>query len=120
MSTYTDVTKQIGDQWVAALERAQDAISDHADLGQRYASGVEVDYSQIPVPEAVAKFNEAIRQQLDEAIGDQFPKPSEIVEANFELAQRLMTAQRDLTLRLLDASASASDKPKRKKAAAKS
>ena len=27
MSTYTEVTQQIGDQWVAALKRVEDAVT---------------------------------------------------------------------------------------------
>jgi hypothetical protein len=101
MPSYTEVTQQIGDQWVSALERAQDMISAHQAGAQALP---KIDYARA-VPEPVAKFNEAIREQLDEAIGERLPKPSEIVEANFELSQMLMAAQRDLTLRLLELSA---------------
>jgi hypothetical protein len=117
MPSYTEVTQQIGDQWVSALGRAQDVIS-------AYEAGAQamprVDYARA-VPEPVAKFNEAIREQLDQAIGDQLPKPSEIVEANFELAQRLMAAQRDLTLRLLELSAKreSAEQPRTGKSTAK-
>jgi len=117
MPSYTEVTQQIGDQWVGALERAQDVIS-------AYAAGAQ----SMPkigdaraVPEPVAKFNEAIREQLGAAIGERLPKPSEIVEANFELSQRLMAAQRDLTLRLLELSANgeSAEQPKATKSGVK-
>jgi hypothetical protein len=104
VSAYAELTTQIGDQWVAALRRAEDAI---ARLTPDEGPAPRVDLSEIPLPEPVAKFNEAIRRQFDEAIGKQLPKPSEIVEANYQLAQRLMTAQRDLTLRLLEAAVTA-------------
>lgn len=91
MTTYQDITKQVGDQWVAAFKRTEDAAVAFAQNVQEARAKVEV--PEFPVPEQVAKFNEAIAER--------FPKPSEIVEANFELTQRLLTAQRDLTLRLL-------------------
>jgi hypothetical protein len=117
MPSYTEVTQQIGDQWVTALESAQDVISAY-DAGARRMP--KVDYARA-IPEPVAKFNEAIRERLDEAIGERLPKPSEIVEANFELAQRLMAAQRDITLRLLEVSASreSAEQPKASKSTAK-
>jgi hypothetical protein len=117
MPSYTEVTQQIGDQWVSALERAQDVISAYAAGAQ---SRPKIDHARA-VPEPVAKFNDAIRDQLDEAIGERLPKPREIVEANFELAQRLMAAQRDLTLRLLEVNATleSAEQPKASKSAAK-
>ena len=117
MPSYTEVTQQIGDQWVSALESAQDVVSAYATGAQ---SVRKVDYARA-VPEPVAKFNAAIRERLDEAIGERLPKPSEIVEANFELAQRLMAAQRDLTLRLLELSAKreSAEQPRTSKSTAK-
>ena len=56
----------------------------------------KVELPDFPVPEALTKLNEALSERL--------PKPSEVVEANFELTSRLLTAQRDLTLRLLEVS----------------
>ena len=117
MPSYTEVTQQIGDQWVSALDSAQDVVSAYAAGAQNVR---KIDYGRT-VPEPVAKFNAAIRERLDEAIGERLPKPSEIVEANFELAQRLMAAQRDLTLRLLELSANgeSAERPQGSKSTAK-
>ena len=73
----------------------------------------KIDSAKITLPAPVAKLNEAIREQFDEAVGEQLPKPSEVVEANYELAQRLTTAHRDLALRLLENGANGSAGAKR-------
>jgi hypothetical protein len=99
MSTYSEWTRQVGDQWVAALKRAEDAIGVTSE-SLKSAAG-DVSLPPIQVPEEVTKFNEAVAERL--------PKPEEVVEANFELTTRLLTAQRELTLKLLGAGRSATD-----------
>lgn len=93
MTNYQDITRQIGDQWVAALKRAEDAVGTVASNVQ--GSLPKFDVPQIPVPEQVTKFNEAIAERL--------PKPSEILAANFELTERLLAAQKELALKVLAA-----------------
>ena len=111
MTSYTEMTKQVGDQWVATLERAQNTISTYTP---------KIDATQITLPEPVANLNQAIWQQFEEAVGDQLPKPREVVEANFDLAQRLTTAHRDLALRLLEFGAGGGASTAKPKAAVKS
>jgi hypothetical protein len=96
MSTYSDVTQQIGDQWVAALERAGDAVKTASSGVSSVMSKVELpDMPKLPLPDQLT--------EAGEAIGAAIPQPTEVVTANFALAERLLTAQRDLALRLLEA-----------------
>lgn len=92
MTSYQDVAREVGDQWVAAYKRTEDAVVGLVQNAESVAA--KVDLPEFPMPESVAKFNDAIAEQL--------PKPSEIVQANFELTERVLTAQKDLALRLLD------------------
>jgi hypothetical protein len=110
MTSYQEITRKVADQWVAALKTAEDSI---VKLTQNLddASG-KVELPDFPAPEALTKLNKALSERL--------PKPSEIVEANFELTSRLLTAQRDLTLRLLEVSGRAAGRqPAAKKTAKK-
>jgi hypothetical protein len=96
MSTYSDVTQQIGDQWIAALERAGDAVKTVSSGVGNLMSKVDLpDLSKLPLPEQLT--------EASEAIGAAIPEPAEVVTANFALAERLLAAQRDLALRLLEA-----------------
>ena len=92
MPTYQEIAKQIGDQWVGAIKQVEETLVQYAENAQNAAPTFET--PDIPTPEAVAQFTESISQQL--------PKPLEVVQANFELTERLLHAQRDLTLRLLE------------------
>ena len=111
MTSYQDITRQIGDQWVAALKRAEETVTAVAQNLQDATP--KFDVPQIPVPEQVTKFNEAVAERL--------PKPSEILQANFELTERLLAAQKDLALQVLAAATPAEEAPAApaKKAAAK-
>jgi len=92
MTNYQDITRQIGDQWVAALKDTEERVAQAA--GSLADARAKVDVPVFPSSEVLAKLNESLAEGL--------PKPSEIVEANFDLTNRLLTAQRDLTLRLLE------------------
>ena len=94
MSTYREITNQVADQWIAVLNSAADAVTKASESTQRVAKAFPL--SSLPVTEPFAKLNEVLAERL--------PQPREIVEANFELTNRLLSAQRDLTLRLLEAS----------------
>ena len=109
MTSYQEITRKVGDQWVAALKSAEDRIVELADNVDDVRGKVEL--PDVPAPEALTKLNEALSERL--------PKPSEVVEANFELTSRVLSAQRDLTLRLLEVSARAAGRPPAAKAAAK-
>ncbi|MDN5851902.1 MAG: hypothetical protein L0K86_03475 [Actinomycetia bacterium] len=87
MSTYSEWTQQIGDQWVAALKRAEEVVTTMRDQADT------ADLPPVPVPDQVS--------QLTDAVAERLPDPSEIVEANFALTSRLLAAQRELTLKLL-------------------
>jgi len=101
MISYREITRKVGDQWVALLTTAEDSIVKLAENIDDARGKVELpDFAQ---PEALTKLNEALSERL--------PKPSEVVEANFELTSRVLTAQRDLTLSLLDVSGRAGRKP---------
>jgi len=89
MSSYQQITRKIGDQWVAALKRAEEAAASTAGSIRG-----KVDLPQIPVPEKLNQLSKAVTKHLP---------PGEIVQANFELTERLLAAQRDLALRLIGA-----------------
>src|SRR4051794_24366387 len=85
-TTYRDITNQVADQWVAALKNAEQLVGAVSEDAQRFAQAAPT--ASLPEFAAFEKLNEVISEQL--------PKPREIVEANFEFATRLLTAQRDL------------------------
>lgn len=93
MSTYEDITRQVGDQWVAAFKQAEETVAEISRSVHQAAPRVAM--PQFPVPEQLTR--------LRESLGERLPRPSEIVEANFELTQRLLAAQRDLSLSLIAA-----------------
>lgn len=97
MSTYREITTQVADQWVAALKHAEEAVTKQSENAQRLTDAFPTPH--LPGGEPFAKLNEVLAEQL--------PKPSEIVEANFDFTTKLLAAQRDLTLRLLEVGATA-------------
>ena len=109
MTSYQEITRKVGDQWVAALKAAEDRIVKLAENLDDARGKVEL--PDVPAPGALTKLNEALSERL--------PKPSEVVEANFELTSRVLTAQRDLTLRLLEVSGRAAGRRPGAKTAAK-
>jgi hypothetical protein len=109
MTSYQEITRKVGDQWVAALKRAEDSIMKATENLDDVRG--KVDLPDFPAPAALTKLNEAFSERL--------PKPSEVVEANFELTSRVLAAQRDLTLRLLEVSGRGAGRKPAAKAAAK-
>jgi hypothetical protein len=109
VSSYQEITRKVGDQWVAALKTVEDSIVKLAENVNDAREKVEL--PDFPAPEALTKLNEALSERL--------PKPSEVVEANFELTSRLLAAQRDLTLRLLEVGGRAARRQPAAKAPAK-
>ena len=109
MTSYQEITRKVGDQWVAALKTAEDNIVKLAENVDDARGKVEL--PDFPAPEALTKLNEALSERL--------PKPSEVIEANYELTSRVLTAQRDLTLRLLEVSGRAAGRQPAAKTAAK-
>ena len=109
MTSYQEITRKVGDQWVAALKSAEDSIVKLADNLDGARGKVEL--PDFPQPEALSKLNGALSERL--------PKPSEVVEANYELTSRVLIAQRDLTLRLLEVSGRAAGRRPAVKVAAK-
>lgn len=101
MTTYQEITRQIGDQWVAVLKRAEETVTTVAQNVQDASAKLNV--PQIPVPEQLTKFNEAVAEKL--------PKPSEILQANFELTERLLQAQKELALKVLAAATGETEAP---------
>lgn len=99
MSTYREITTQVADQWVAALKIAEETATKLSESAQRVAEAFPA--PQVPSGDPFAKLNAVLAEQL--------PKPSEIVEANFDFTTRLLAAQRDLTLRLLEVAAPKSE-----------
>jgi hypothetical protein len=107
MTTYAEITKQLGDQWIEGIKKAEEALTKLADNVTDAASNLP----QVPTPEALTRFNEAVAERL--------PNPREVIEANFDLTQRLLAAHRDFSLSLLgrtEAAPAPADKPAPKKA----
>lgn len=94
MPSYADITRQIGDQWVAALKKAEDTVATVTNGAQDRLS--KIDLPQVPVPGQVSR--------LGESVVDRLPRPSEILEANFELTERLLAAHKALALKVMAAS----------------
>jgi hypothetical protein len=92
MTAYRELTSQVADQWIAALRNAEQLVGVVSEGAQRFVQAV-------PAP-SVPEF--APFEKLNEVISEQLPKPREVVEANFEFTSRLLTAQRDLTLKVLE------------------
>jgi hypothetical protein len=100
MSIYTNVTEQLGDLWIAALKRAEQAVDVASDGLAKAGSTARLDKlprPELPRPEVVTNATGAISARLS--------SPREVVAANFALAQRLLDAQQQVTLRLLDVTA---------------
>jgi hypothetical protein len=108
MTTYREITNQVADQWVAAMKNAE-AVIDSVSEGARLAESA--------TPEQGADF--VWLEKLNEVISEHLPQPAEIVEANFEFNSRLLAAQRDLTLKLLEANAPKAGAPKAAQSAKK-
>jgi hypothetical protein len=108
VTTYQEITRKVGDRWVAALKAAEDSIVELAASLEDVRGKVEL--PDVPRPEALSRLK---------ALSERLPKPSEVVEANFELTNRLLTAQRDLTLRLLEVGGRAASHQPAANAAAK-
>ncbi|GAB3857680.1 hypothetical protein GCM10028801_16480 [Nocardioides maradonensis] len=118
MTTYRELTTQAADQWVAALKSAEDAVAKVSANAKRVADAIPT--PNLPSNEAFAKINEPFAK-LNEALAERLPRPSEIVEANFEFTTKLLAAQRDLVLRLIEvgtASAASDEAPAAAKPAA--
>ena len=95
MATYSQVTKQVGDLWVDALKRAEDAVT-------------TASRTQSPS----FRSGSAPRSQT---LG-QLPTLREVVEANFELAERVLHAQKKYVLKAVESAfpeAKASGHPKK-------
>ncbi len=71
------------------------SVADSAHSFAQNASDIrgKFEVPQVQVPEQLAKLNETLTARL--------PQPSEIVKANFELTERLLCAQKELTLKVL-------------------
>lgn len=91
-TSYGDLTRQVGDQWVVAFKQAEEAVPAISKNVQEATPAMKLPV--FPVPESIATLGNSLSGRL--------PNPAEILEANFTLTQRLLTAQRDLALRLLD------------------
>jgi hypothetical protein len=96
-TTYSNVVEQIGNDWVGALNRTADVAAKLADDTQRAnAKFVKELPARLSLAPQVAKLGAALPASV--------PRPTEVVEANFELVQRVATAHRDLAIRLIEVS----------------
>ena len=96
MPRYQEITRQVGDRSVGALDRARDVM---AVMTNRFtAGGRRVENSRALVPAPLAKLQRGLPA---------LPKLKEIVEANLELTSRILVAQNAATLKVLTAAAPA-------------
>jgi hypothetical protein len=89
MSRYQSLTQNLGDSLTGALERVQNAQIDVIESVRKRIGNV---LPEIPRPAAL----------------DSLPSPEDIVRANYALAERLLRAQQEYSLRVLEALAPAS------------
>jgi hypothetical protein len=96
MRSYQEITREVGDRSVGALDRAGDVT---VDVTNRFtAVGRRVDVPQVQVPAPLATLQRGLPA---------LPKPREVIEANFELTTRILAAQNAATLKVLRAAAPA-------------
>lgn len=88
MSDYTDVTNQLADQWVAAVERAKDALPN-------VEEGMKLLPPSFEMPDLAKVLPTG-------SLIPGVPSPREVVEANYKIAQRLLAAHRDFTLAVIE------------------
>ena len=86
MSSYTEITTQLTDQWVAAVEKAKESLSN-------LDKGAGLLPANFAMPDLAKNFSGTVPG---------LPSPKEVVEANFQVAQRLLEAQRDFTLAVIE------------------
>jgi hypothetical protein len=98
MTTYREMTEELADHWVAAMGSAGETAER---MTQTVQSATPPEVPGLQIPESLANLNEALIER--------FPTPTEVVEANFDFTSKLLTAQRDLSLRLLKAATRTAD-----------
>jgi hypothetical protein len=79
MATYAQMTKQLGDVWVDALKRAEDSVTTAARTRPTVSAA-----------------------RRTRVFGQELPTMREVVEANYELAERLLKAQKHYALRAIE------------------
>lgn len=86
MSTYSEITSQLADQWVAAVEQAIKALPAATDSMKGIAPGFDL-------PDLTGLLPSAAIEGL--------PDAREVIEANFDVASRLLAAQRDFAVAMI-------------------
>lgn len=92
MPTYSEITAQIADQWIEALENAEKVAAAVSEQGRRLAESLPQ-----PTPVKLDGF-----EKFTDIAGANLPSATEIVNANFDLASRVLAAQRNSALRLIE------------------
>jgi hypothetical protein len=92
MMSYSEWAQQVGEQWVAALKRAEDAAATVSENVQSAAGRLPLPAVQVP----------ANLTRFGDTVADKLPNPSDIIEVNFALTVRLLEAQRELALKLIE------------------
>lgn len=82
MSDYTEIANQLTDQWIASLERAKNVLPDLEESLKALSTFPGISVGEVP----------------------SLPSPKEVVEANYAIAQRLLAAQRDFALAVIEKS----------------
>ncbi|WP_019203719.1 hypothetical protein [Tsukamurella sp. 1534] len=88
MSTYTEITEKLTDQWVAAVEKATDSLPAGIDRAAKAPSFDLPDLSSLLPGSVVAGL----------------PDAKEVIETNYRVAERLLAAHRDFTLAVIEKS----------------
>ena len=82
MSDYTEIANQLTDRWIASLERAKNVLPDLEESLKALSTFPGISVGEVP----------------------SLPSPKEVVEANYAIAQRLLAAQRDFALAVIEKS----------------
>lgn len=108
MTTYSEWTQQVGDQWVAVIERADAALSqaaqNAAEAAKSYAEHTpKFDLPQYEMPKFdMPKFDvPGVSSEQIAQLAEGYPTAKEVVEANYELTTRVLAAQRELALHVI-------------------
>lgn len=87
MSTYNEVATKLADQWIDAVEKAR------ASLPTEEAFKMPASFE---MPD--------LSKMMPGNVIDGLPDAREVVETNFQIAQRLLAAQRDFTIAMIEKS----------------
>lgn len=89
MSSYTEITDKLTDQWVSAVEKAAESLPAGFDPSTVMGSSFDM-------PD--------LAKLLPSTVVPGLPDAREVIETNYRVAERLLAAHRDFTLAVIEKS----------------